>query len=405
MDNPTPQGTPPWQSPGGSTSGHVGPLWPTQGAPQGFAAKPHGSSDDHGEQYVAPKRRGRNQKSKLSGCGCMAMVAVVLVSLILIGGGLFASSGGSSGSSTFTIAFGNQVGVLRIEGPIMTSRMVMRQLSTIRRNPRIKALVVRIDSPGGSVGASEEIWREIRRFRDQTKMPVVMSMGNSAASGGYFVALAGDTIFANEGTITGSIGVIVQGLGFPTLLERFGLEERTIKSGSLKDSGSPLREFEVADRVYLQGVVNDMYRQFFRRVLEARWKQIDNALIRNPDIVDRVAPTDDSTTPSEGLQWQAFPIGAVANEIGATTDTENALRRVADGRVLTGEQAYLLGLVDHIGGLRDAAEEAAKQAGLAPGTFTINDPEPRPDLSWLFSSMLRNTLREGSREELQIEFR
>jgi protease-4 len=266
-------------------------------------------------------------------------------------------------------------------------------------------LVVRIDSPGGSVGASEEIWREIIRYRQKQSIPVVVSMGNAAASGGYYIAMAGDRIFSNSGTITGSIGVIVQGMGFTPLLEKLGFEERTVKSGDLKDAGSPLREMKSTDRAYFQAVVYDMYRQFFRHVLAARWKQMQDAMKSHPQALDSIVLSEKTKPSTGGLEWDAFTTGTMAAEVGATTETETALRRLADGRILTGDQAKAVGLVDEIGTLGDAAEHAAQLAGLQQGQWSVYDPEPRPDLSWLLGSMAREALQQASREETRIEFR
>jgi protease-4 len=265
--------------------------------------------------------------------------------------------------------------------------------------------VIRVDSPGGAVGASEEMWREVSRLKEETSMPVVISMGNAAASGGYYLATAGDRIYANAGTITGSIGVIVQGLGLGQLMERSGLESRTIKSGELKDAGSPFRDMSPEERAYFQGVVHDMYRQFFRRVLASRHQQIEKALQTNGDVLEQVVMSDQTKRPGAGLEWEAFTTGTMAMAVGATQRAETALRRLADGRVITGEQALAVGLVDAIGNLGDATREAARLAKLEPGKYIVHDPDPRPDLSFLFGSMARQALSEAIRPEVSVEFR
>jgi protease-4 len=374
-------------------------------------AGPREVDDDEDFTSISARRRRKKSRSSVWTCGCLALGAAGLGVVILMsvaGSALRQFAEATGGSTGMGLASGPLVGVLRVEGPIMSTRQALKQLQVLRRNPRLKALVVRVDSPGGAVGASEEIYREIRRFREETSTPIVISMGNAAASGGYYIATAGDTIFANSGTVTGSIGVIVQGLGVSPLFDKAGLESRTIKSGEMKDAGSPFRDMGTEDRAYFQGVVYDMYRQFFRRVLESRWKQIESAMARDPEALDRVVDSDRTKRPGAGLEWDAFTTGTLAKEAGATVETETALRRVADGRVLTGEQALAVGLVDQLGSFGDAAIEAARMAGLESGSWSIHDPEPRPDLSWLFNNAgntAKTMIQEATRQEVSIEFR
>lgn len=208
---------------------------------------------------------------------------------------------------------GPRIGVVEIEGVIRDSREALEALEAFRRDPDIAALVVRIDSPGGAVGPSQEVHHAIARVRKSKK--VVASMGAVAASGGYYVACAADRVLASAGTVTGSIGVISQMAQFSELLALMRIRTETLKSGALKDAGSPLRPMTDEDRAYFQGVVDDIYRQFLRDVAIAR---------RVP---------------------------------------EEKIRAVADGRVLTGEQALAHELIDEIGGFDDALIRAAALAG------------------------------------------
>ena len=208
---------------------------------------------------------------------------------------------------------GPRIGVVEVDGVIRDTRDALLALESFRRNPEIVAVVVRIDSPGGAVGPSQELYGAIRRVRKDKK--VVASMGSVAASGGYYVACAADRVLANAGTVTGSIGVITQLAQFDELLALMRVRTATIKSGALKDAGSPLRPMTDEDRAYFQGVVDDIYRQFLRDVSLAR----------------RVPEAD--------------------------------IRAVADGRVLTGEQALAHKLIDEIGGFDVALIRAAALAG------------------------------------------
>ena len=207
---------------------------------------------------------------------------------------------------------GPRIGVVEIEGVIRDARDALEALESFRRDPDIVAVVVRIDSPGGAVGPSQEVHHAIARVRKSKK--VVASMGAVAASGGYYVACAADLVLANAGTVTGSIGVISQLAQVGELLALMRIRTETIKSGPLKDAGSPLRPMTDEDRAYFQGVVDDIYRQFLRDVARAR----------------HVPEAD--------------------------------IRAVADGRVLTGEQALAHKLIDEIGGLDDALIRAAALA-------------------------------------------
>lgn len=208
---------------------------------------------------------------------------------------------------------GEKVGVVPVVGVILDSREVIEQLKRFEEEGDIKALVIRINSPGGGVGPSQEIFREVERV---SKKRVVASMGAVAASGGYYVALGAEKIFANPGTITGSIGVIMEFSNVEGLLKKLGLESYTIKSGKFKDTGSPLRRMTAEERKLLEGVLEDVHQQFVEAVIKKRKL------------------------------------------------SKEAVEKVADGRIFTGRQAKELGLVDEIGNLEDAIAEAAKMAGI-----------------------------------------
>ena len=212
------------------------------------------------------------------------------------------------------LEFRDNVGVVKIEGIIADPEPILKQLKELRKNERTKAIVLRIDSPGGGVGASQEIYREVRRTAGSK--PVIASMGAIAASGGYYVAAACDHIMANPGTITGSISVIMEFANVENLLEKLGVSARVLKSGRYKDAGSPFRKMTPDEEALLQGFIDNVHEQFVGAVVEGR-----------------------------GM-------------------SEDAVRSVADGRIFTGEKAKELGLLDRLGNLEDAIRWAGKEGGI-----------------------------------------
>ncbi len=209
---------------------------------------------------------------------------------------------------------GGKVAVVLVEGVISDSREIVEQLNEYEKNNEIKAVVIRINSPGGGVVPSQEIYDKIMKVKE--KKTVVASMGIVAASGGYYIAAATDRIMANPGTLTGSIGVIMQFSHVKELLEKIGLKASVIKSGEFKDTGSPLRGMTDEEVRLLQEVVDDIHDQFIEAVLANR------------------------------------PLSA------------EQLTSVSQSRIFTGRQALKQGLVDELGGLEDAIAMAAEMAGI-----------------------------------------
>jgi len=209
---------------------------------------------------------------------------------------------------------GEGVGLVEVKGLIIDSQETVRQLNELRKNERVKAIVLRIDSPGGVVGPSQEIYAEVKKLSAVKK--VVVSMGSLAASGGYYIAAPAVRIIANPGTITGSIGVLMKFSNVEGLMGKIGMKAFTLKTGKYKDVGSPVRPMSDQDKVMLQGVIDSAHGQFVKAVAEGR----------------------------------KLPVEEV--------------RQIADGRIFTGEQALALKLVDRLGTLQDAVEEAAKLAGI-----------------------------------------
>jgi protease IV len=211
---------------------------------------------------------------------------------------------------------GERIAVVRVEGVILDATDTLEELKKYKENPSVKAILIRINSPGGAVVPSQEIYEEIQKIRKETGKKIIISMGTLAASGGYYIASASDRIIANPGTLTGSIGVIMELMNIEGLFKKVGLESVIIKSGSMKDVGSPFRAMTPEERAYLQNVMDDVHGQF---------------------------------------------IDAVAKGRGMTHED---VKQLADGRVFTGRQAMEHKLVDELGDFEDAVLVAGKMVGI-----------------------------------------
>lgn len=342
--------------------------------------------------------RYRRVKRRRSFFGTFFLMLMLLIGAVVLVRVVQAAVGSSAGP-----LFGDAVGVVRIEGAINDSRKVAEILKSMRDSSRIKAVVLRLDTPGGSVGASEEIYREVLRLREEKK-PVVASMGNAAASGGYYIAAGADEIFANAGTITGSIGVIAPGFNAQGALHKLGLRSTPVKSGEHKDTGSPFDEMTEEERNLLQHLIANAYEQFFRVVLKGRHEAIARVLKERPQQFEDVVASARTKRAGAGLEWEAFTTGTVAAQVGAAVEAETALRRVADGRVITGEQGLAVGLVDRIGGQEEAVERAAELAGIE-GEPSVVEREPKSDMPAWLGAAARQALDAFSGESLRIEYR
>ena len=218
------------------------------------------------------------------------------------------------GSSENSLVDKPGIGLVEVKGMILDSRETVRQLRYFLKKDTIKAVVLRVDSPGGVVAPSQEISDEVRKFAAKKK--IIVSMGSLAASGGYYISAPATMIFANPGTITASIGVILKLSNIEALMDKIGIKSYTLKTGKFKDSGSPMRKFSEEDQAMLQAVIDNTHEQFVQAVATGR----------------------------------KLPV--------------NEIRKIADGRILSGEQAKSLKLVDRLGTLQDAIEEAGKLAGI-----------------------------------------
>lgn len=210
---------------------------------------------------------------------------------------------------------GDKIAVVEVNDVIFSSEHTVAQIKKFREDKSIKAIILRVNSPGGGVAASQEIYEEVKRTRDSGK-PVVVSMGSIAASGGYYISCGANLIVANPGSLTGSIGVIMQFVNFKDLAEKLGIKHTTIKSGDLKDSGNPFRDVNSRDSVYFQDIIDNTFSQFTEVVSRERKLNMDT------------------------------------------------LMKYANGRVFTGLQAKEYGLIDSLGTFEDAVRITASLAGI-----------------------------------------
>jgi protease-4 len=189
------------------------------------------------------------------------IIGFIIIAIVVI---RFGASTGQSRS----LSFGEKIGIVTLEGPIFSSEQVIYELNKMVDRSDVKAIVFRINSPGGTVAPSQEIYEKIKTLND--RIPIVVSVGNLAASGGYYAALESEKIVANRGSIIGSIGVILDYPVAVELLDKIGLRFETLTSGDLKDAGSPTRPVTEKDRDYFQSVINDLHDQFIEAVSKSR---------------------------------------------------------------------------------------------------------------------------------------
>jgi protease IV len=258
---------------------------------------------------------------------------------ILIGGGAFflfvlavftlvyltLHAGGEQSSLT---SFGDKIAVVDLEGVILDPKVVVPDLKKFGDDDSVKAIILHVNSPGGGVAASEEIYREVKRLRDEKKKRIVASIETVGASGAYYVSAATNKIFADNGSIVGSIGVIAEWVNYGDLLKWAKLKPEVLKVGEFKDTGDPRRDMTPAERAYMQSLIDNMYGQFVQAVADGRH-----------------AKTED-------------------------------IKAIADGRVWTGKEALSLHLIDQIGDFQNAIDDTAKSVGIK-GEPTLVRPEKR----------------------------
>ena len=269
---------------------------------------------------------------------------------LLVGGGLFALfviavftlvylSFGGHDEEAFS-GFGDKIAVVDLEGVILSPKQIVPQLKKFADDSSVKAIIIHVNSPGGGVAASEEIYREVKRIREEKKKRIVASIETVGASGAYYVASATDKIYADKGSIVGSIGVISEWVNYGDLLHWLKLKDITMKAGEFKDTGSPTREMTPAERQYLQSLIDNMHTQFIQAVAEGRHAK------------------------------------------------EADIRAIADGKVWTGEQAFSMKLVDQVADFETAVKDTAKAVGISGEPTLVRPPkEKRSGLDLLFDDV------------------
>ncbi len=251
---------------------------------------------------------------------------------------------------------GEKIAIIELTGPIYDSRRFVRQFKRFGEHSSVKAIVFRIESPGGGVAASQEVYESVRRAREAGK-PVVASFGSVAASGGYYVACGADTIVANPGTTTGSIGVIAQFVNMEELFDKVGIQYDVIKSGRYKDMGTPHRSLLPQEKALLQSWVDDAHEQFVKVVEIERGLELSH------------------------------------------------VRRLADGRVFTGNQAHQEGLVDILGDYQMAIDVAASMAGIEGEPVLVKERQRRITLFDLLFQRLEGLIRGSGGVTLEYLYR
>ncbi len=250
----------------------------------------------------------------------------------------------------------NKIGVVELSGVILESRSLIEQLQRFAENSSIRAIILRIDSPGGGVAASQEIFNEVLRLRKVKKKIIVSSMASVGASGAYYIACGTDKIIANPGTVTGSIGVIAEWINYGELMKWAKLKSIVFKSGELKDAPSPVRELTLTEKKYLQNIIDDMYIQFVTAVAEGRRLDVEQ------------------------------------------------VRGLADGRVFTGKDAKAKNLIDELGGLEEAVEITSKLAQISGEPKLVYPSKPKKGLLGLLFDDASGVLPLNSALDSRIQF-
>ncbi|MEI7484183.1 MAG: signal peptide peptidase SppA [Ignavibacteriota bacterium] len=247
-----------------------------------------------------------------------------------------------------------KIAIVELDFTIIDSKPIVRQFKKYREDKSIKAIVLHVNSPGGGVAASQEMYEEVKKTRD-AGIPVIVSFGSIAASGGYYVACGGSLIVSNPGTLTGSIGVIISLMNFKELTDKLGIKDFTIKSGELKDAGNPMKEINEKDRAYFQDIVDDSYEQFL-------------------DVVSKERKID-----------------------------KEEVRRIASGRVYTGRQAKDIRLVDSLGTLEDAIKIAGVMAKIEGEPAIVKEKGKRNIFDYIIENMTNNEIKV-LKEDVYNEF-
>lgn len=276
------------------------------------------------------------------------MLAVFsLVYMTLHAGGSESSFGG----------FGDRIGVVDLDGVILSPQPVVSELKKFADDGSIKAIILHINSPGGGVAASEEIYREVKRVREEKKKTVVVSIETVGASGAYYIASASNKIYADNGSIVGSIGVIAQWVNYGDLLKWAKLKDVVIKTGEFKDTGNPARDLTPSEQAYMQSLIDNMFGQFVHAVADGRGLKFDD------------------------------------------------VKSIANGKVWTGEQALSMKLIDNVGDFEAAVKDTAKSVGISgEPTLVRTDKDRRTLMDLLLGDVSRYLPGREKMLEQQVGF-
>ena len=261
----------------------------------------------------------------LIGGGAFFLFVLAVFTLVLVA---MRSSGAQAGFG----GFGDKIGVVDLDGVILDPNQMVEDLRRFDDDDSIKAIIIHVNSPGGGVAASEEIYREVKRIHDERKKPIVSSIETVGASGAYYVSSATNKIYADNGSVVGSIGVIAEWVNYGDLMRWAKLKPEILKVGEFKDTGDPTRELTPAERQYMQGLIDNMYGQFVNAVADGRHAKVDD------------------------------------------------IKAIADGRVWTGQQALDLHLIDQVADFRTVVLETAKSVGISGEPDLVHPERQRRSL-------------------------
>jgi len=260
----------------------------------------------------------------LIGGGAFFLFVLAVFTLVFL---VFRAAGGEQAG-----LFGDKIGVVDLDGVILSPTETVQQLRKLADDDSVKAIIIHVNSPGGGVAASEEIYREVKRIRDQKKKYIASSIQTVGASGAYYISSATNKIYANNGSVVGSIGVIAEWVNYGDLMRWAKLKPELLKVGKFKDTGDPTRELTPDERAYMQGLIDNMYGQFVQAVAEGRHTKVED------------------------------------------------IKPIADGRVWTGQQALGMQLIDGIGDFRTAVMETAKAVNIRGEPSLVRAERPRKSL-------------------------
>ncbi|MGA9511641.1 MAG: signal peptide peptidase SppA [Candidatus Sulfotelmatobacter sp.] len=266
-----------------------------------------------------PERRSHTLLWVLIGGGAFFLFVLAVFSLVYL-------TLHASGNEASFGGFGDRIGVVDLEGVILSPEPVVGELKKFNDDSSIKAIILHVNSPGGGVAASEEIYREVKRIRDEKKKRIVVSIETVGASGAYYVSSASNKIYADNGSIVGSIGVIAEWVNYGDLLRWAKLKSVVLKTGEFKDTGNPTRDLTPAEQAYMQSLIDNMFGQFIQAVADGRGMKFDD------------------------------------------------VKAIANGKVWTGKEALSMKLIDDVGDFQAVVKDTAKSVGIS-GEPTLVHPE------------------------------